>query len=132
MAMGVLVGVIMLMLVVFLLYLKLTKITHHQHSPSDLPSVTEQQSSGERGVEEEVIHSYPIIVFTAKHEALSQKEDKSCSICLEDYKFNEQLRMVMDCRHVYHVHCIDEWLTRHSSCPICRKCPQKELAIRTT
>ncbi|GLJ48716.1 hypothetical protein SUGI_1027380 [Cryptomeria japonica] len=122
---GVLVGGIMLMMAILLLYLRFMKPATDQHSPEHPPRVdiaSDPASSGERGVEEAVIHTYPIFVFAEKHEVLSQ-QDRSCSICLEDYKFNEQLRMIMDCRHVYHVHCIDEWLTRHPSCPLCRNSP---------
>ena len=42
-----------------------------------------------------------------------------CSICLEEYKKNDKL-VQLKCKHVYHPGCINDWLDRQSSCPICR------------
>ncbi|GLJ48717.1 hypothetical protein SUGI_1027390 [Cryptomeria japonica] len=112
----------MLILTVLLLYFRFWRSDPDQQDPAETPRV--ELSPRERGVEESVILSYPTIMFSEKHEAFAQLQDRSCSICLEGYKHNEQLRMVMDCRHVYHVRCIDEWLTRHPSCPICRNPPR--------
>jgi len=43
--------------------------------------------------------------------------DQTCSICLEYFNVGERARR-LPCSHVFHAHCIDEWLTRSSSiCP---------------
>ena len=43
-----------------------------------------------------------------------------CSVCMEDYKVDEQVRC-LPCQHVYHHDCIVPWLQRHGNCPVCRK-----------
>lgn len=42
-----------------------------------------------------------------------------CQICFSDYSEGEQLRM-LPCFHDYHVQCIDRWLKKNVTCPICR------------
>ena len=42
-----------------------------------------------------------------------------CSICLEEYKQNDKL-LQLQCNHIYHPPCINDWLERQYSCPICR------------
>lgn len=42
-----------------------------------------------------------------------------CPICYENYNEEEKLR-VLNCKHYFHINCIDEWLERNSTCPICR------------
>ncbi|XP_010462032.1 PREDICTED: RING-H2 finger protein ATL33-like [Camelina sativa] len=43
-----------------------------------------------------------------------------CPICLEEYEDDHQMRRLQKCGHVFHLLCIDSWLTRDPSCPCCR------------
>ncbi|KAH6835612.1 hypothetical protein C2S53_007646 [Perilla frutescens var. hirtella] len=45
----------------------------------------------------------------------------SCVICLQKLKNGEAARSLPSCKHMFHLHCIDQWLMRQGSCPICRK-----------
>ncbi|OMP05937.1 Zinc finger, RING-type [Corchorus olitorius] len=44
---------------------------------------------------------------------------KDCSICLEEFKINEEARQ-MPCKHFFHSNCVEKWLRIHGSCPVCR------------
>lgn len=44
-----------------------------------------------------------------------------CPICLEEYEDDHQIRRLKKCGHVFHLLCIDSWLTRERSCPSCRR-----------
>jgi Ring finger domain len=46
--------------------------------------------------------------------------DTSCSICAEKVE-PRQLHRRLPCEHIFHAHCIDEWLLLHRSCPNCRR-----------
>nr|XP_009782995.1 PREDICTED: RING-H2 finger protein ATL56-like [Nicotiana sylvestris]XP_009782996.1 PREDICTED: RING-H2 finger protein ATL56-like [Nicotiana sylvestris] len=50
----------------------------------------------------------------------SQQTVKDCAICLEGFKEGELCRNLPGCGHLFHVKCVDSWLTRVLNCPICR------------
>lgn len=41
-----------------------------------------------------------------------------CSICLGDFTSNESIR-ILSCNHVFNTECIDEWLSKKRTCPLC-------------
>jgi len=43
-----------------------------------------------------------------------------CVICLAEYKEKEVLRIIPKCGHTFHLSCIDMWLRKQSTCPVCR------------
>lgn len=72
------------------------------------------------GLEQSVINSYPKFQFAK--EALGPT-NTICSICLCEYKKAEMLRMMPECRHLFHLLCLDTWLKLSGSCPVCRNSP---------
>ncbi|KAL1356049.1 hypothetical protein HN51_023255 [Arachis hypogaea] len=64
------------------------------------------------------VSAIPTLKFN--QEAFSSVECTQCVICLADYKEQELLRMIPKCGHCFHVSCIDMWLRKQSTCPVCR------------
>ncbi|KAL5719210.1 hypothetical protein ACHQM5_012020 [Ranunculus cassubicifolius] len=97
----------------------------HQHHVRHVESpsfVLPQRNVFVVGLEESVIESYPKTVL-GESLRLAKSEDNICSICLSEYKPRETLRTIPDCKHCFHASCIDEWLHRNSTCPLCRNSP---------
>lgn len=76
------------------------------------------------GVDEATIVSYPRLQYSQAAEEDIIHSDKgsnsSCSICLLDYQGTDTVRVLPECKHFFHVRCVDPWLKLHSTCPICR------------
>ena len=53
------------------------------------------------------------------HEQTSDEPD-ICSICRTQIEPGSVVRELR-CSHFYHPHCIDQWISSHDSCPICRE-----------
>jgi hypothetical protein len=51
-----------------------------------------------------------------KAEVLSE-----CAICLAEFGEWEEVRVMPQCGHGFHVACVDTWLRSNSSCPSCRR-----------
>ncbi|KAL5727719.1 RING-type E3 ubiquitin transferase [Ranunculus cassubicifolius] len=86
----------------------------------ELDSTTdlEQQEHRTSGLEPIMVATLPTMKFN--HEAFESKEDAQCSICLGEYQEKEILRIIPACGHIFHVACIDVWLHKQSTCPVCR------------
>nr|CAB3500282.1 unnamed protein product [Digitaria exilis] len=44
-----------------------------------------------------------------------------CAICLAEFGEREEVRVMPQCGHGFHVACVDTWLRSNSSCPSCRR-----------
>ncbi|XAR62123.1 hypothetical protein NMG60_11016752 [Bertholletia excelsa] len=47
-------------------------------------------------------------------------EARECSVCLNEFRDDETLRLLPKCNHAFHIPCIDTWLRSHTNCPLCR------------
>lgn len=56
-----------------------------------------------------------------KYVKIANEETAACNICLQDLIGDENVRR-LPCLHIFHVDCVDNWLTKISTnCPICRR-----------
>lgn len=83
--------------------------------------VAHVQSGGEppkTGLEPTVISSLPFFIFkrSDRHDDASVE----CTVCLSMLEDGETARELPNCKHIFHVECIDKWLSSQSTCPVCR------------
>lgn len=69
------------------------------------------------GIDEATMASCPKVVYK-----LGDK-GTCCAICLAEYAGGDLLRQLLACGHRFHVDCVDAWLRRRASCPVCRSAP---------
>lgn len=54
------------------------------------------------------------------HPPGNEPENIYCVVCMSDLESDELVR-VLPCNHLFHASCIDEWLRRNRTCPMCRR-----------
>ena len=59
-----------------------------------------------------------VLVKTQPYNTTDKKYEE-CSICTDKYDKNEEVS-VLDCGHIYHPKCINEWGKYKPSCPVCK------------
>ncbi|KAG7619858.1 Zinc finger RING-type [Arabidopsis suecica] len=77
-------------------------------------------SRSRRGLEKEVIESFPTFLYSEIKELKIGKGGVECAICLSEFDNQETLRWMPPCSHTFHANCIDVWLSSRSTCPVCR------------
>ncbi|XP_055946355.1 E3 ubiquitin-protein ligase Arkadia-like isoform X2 [Argiope bruennichi] len=60
-------------------------------------------------------HKYKKIMKCNENEDNLEK----CTICLCEFEDDEDVRR-LPCMHLFHIECVDQWLTTNKRCPICR------------
>lgn len=76
------------------------------------------QPSANRGLKKKVVQSLPKFTYNS---AANGKLTADCAICLAEYAEGDEIRVLPQCGHGFHVGCVDMWLGSHSSCPSCRQ-----------
>ena len=85
----------------------------------------EQLANGLRGqstigVDQKILDTIPILSYTTKKCELFRVDQTECAVCLGDLEDEDKVRLLPNCRHAFHVPCIDKWFLGHPSCPVCR------------
>ncbi len=91
-----------------------------------------------KGLQKVQIESFPVFTYGAATASTSKLQNDiecrgggggglvigtsrdDCAVCLSEYQNGEQVRLLPLCRHSFHLHCIDTWLSTHETCPVCR------------
>ncbi|GFY80400.1 RING/U-box superfamily protein [Actinidia rufa] len=78
-------------------------------------------TGGAKGLPGDSVKRLPKIKVTNNNNVDASGEKASCSVCLQDFQVGETVRSLPHCHHMFHLPCIDKWLVRHGSCPLCRR-----------
>merc|ERR1719401_2468529 len=81
-----------------------------------------QQEAGTRNsapppASQNAIRLLPIVAITA--EDLVDENNRECRICFDENLIGSKVAR-LPCGHLFHKACIEGWLTKHCTCPVCR------------
>ncbi|XP_054812909.1 RING-H2 finger protein ATL57 [Prosopis cineraria] len=111
--------VIIVLLLIAFIVLFMRRFADHSPAPARyLPSASSNYyspSSSCGGLDQTTVQSLPGFRYNAE-----AKNQEDCAICLSEFEIGETVKMVPNCKHVFHQQCIDRWLSSHVTCPICR------------
>jgi len=77
------------------------------------------------GLDSAILETLPMFVYTSQNFT----DGLECAVCLCELEENEKGRLLPNCRHRFHVDCIDMWFLSHSTCPLCRTGAQPEQEV---
>ncbi|ONK55889.1 uncharacterized protein A4U43_C10F2000 [Asparagus officinalis] len=80
-----------------------------------------ETGGGTDGMSNDSVNKLGNIRISKENNVDASGEKICCSVCLQDFQVGETARCLPHCRHMFHLSCIDGWLIRHGSCPLCRR-----------
>ncbi|ONK54743.1 uncharacterized protein A4U43_UnF12040 [Asparagus officinalis] len=89
-------------------------MSHHDAPPLDAAAITTSYVVVDTEERLRIIQGVGLVL------AVEGEPEDCCSICLQEYEAKEEIRVLPNCTHGFHVNCVDRWLLLHSSCPLCR------------
>ncbi|CAA0813822.1 RING-H2 finger protein ATL56 [Striga hermonthica] len=54
------------------------------------------------------------------YSAASFPATSDCSICLDSFRDGDLCRNIPICKHLFHAKCVDRWIGKNPTCPVCR------------
>ncbi|KAL6524412.1 hypothetical protein OROHE_016083 [Orobanche hederae] len=82
--------------------------------PRQLHHLFNQHDSG---LDRALIDALPNFYYK---DVVGSKELFDCSVCLSEFSGADKLKLLPNCGHAFHIHCIETWLLSNSTCPLCR------------
>ncbi|XP_042497607.1 RING-H2 finger protein ATL40-like [Macadamia integrifolia] len=75
------------------------------------------------GLDSSIIAALPTFSYRSSDDRVDDDDEtdaKECTVCLGTLENEEIVKVLPNCKHIYHVQCIDMWLNSNSTCPVCR------------
>jgi hypothetical protein len=116
-------------------YLQLLDLQHREIQPEDYEVLTRlQESAPKPHIAKDELDRFAIAYVGSRGQLIGKANASpgqlptgssadgftsglQCSVCLEEFRLGEQLR-VLPCKHLFHQKCIDDWLTNANTCPV--------------
>ena len=73
----------------------------------------------QQGATDDIIATLPLVIISRDHLRQNLGEENACAICLNEMVLGEEAR-ILQCKHLFHKQCVDEWLRVNATCPTCR------------
>ncbi|KAK9109332.1 hypothetical protein Sjap_017392 [Stephania japonica] len=77
-------------------------------------AVAEDNKKADKGLTAKELEKLPVAT------ADDVESGAECAVCLDEIEAGQTVRSLPACHHKFHLACADQWLKKHSACPLCR------------
>ena len=80
---------------------------------------TVNEKYSEKEENNDIINNIPSFLFNINNNEVNNETPCNCIVCICDIEDNDECKK-LNCGHMFHIDCIDNWLRRSLECPMCR------------
>ncbi|XP_043714830.1 E3 ubiquitin-protein ligase ATL6-like [Telopea speciosissima] len=73
-----------------------------------------------RGLNPALMENLPTFAYSHVKDHKLGNGALECVVCLTEFEDEDKIRLLPTCDHVFHAECIDAWLSKRTTCPVCR------------
>ncbi|KAG6428656.1 hypothetical protein SASPL_112909 [Salvia splendens] len=117
-SLAVVISMLAVMFSLTLFILLYAKLCHHPSTTTTTTAAAAALPLSAPGLEKSLIESLPFFRFSS---LLGSRAGLECAVCLAKFDDADVLRLLPKCNHAFHIACIDQWLEKNSTCPLCRR-----------
>ncbi|KAG0541690.1 hypothetical protein BDA96_02G038800 [Sorghum bicolor] len=127
---GVSIGILLVVTTIALAIYFCTRTSMPVVSAAGAPALPRDVEQG--GIDEATLEAFPAVSYAearmrrkGKAPAAAAQEEAfcCCPVCLDGYGDGDVVRVLPDCGHLFHRDCVDPWLRKRPTCPVCRTSP---------
>ncbi|KAL0316584.1 UNVERIFIED_CONTAM: RING-H2 finger protein ATL56 [Sesamum radiatum] len=89
-----------------------TRLFHPTTAADDDATVSTRGAEGS-------LHSQALLP-DVKYSAAAFPGKSDCAICLDSFQEGDGCRNIPVCNHLFHAKCVDRWIRKKPTCPVCR------------
>ncbi|XP_043700311.1 RING-H2 finger protein ATL39-like [Telopea speciosissima] len=125
---GKFIALVLMVVVVMLIYFYAWRTCRRHRREASQPSINVVSTASQvvqHSLHLSVIASLPTFVYNPPHQLQNSTDTVvECAVCLSKLEEGDMARLIPTCKHIFHLQCINMWLSSHSTCPLCRSAAQ--------
>lgn len=103
---------------------------HHQINTQIAPIDVSLVETPNSGLDPLIIASLPKLLYKQTDQFIKGEEAVECSVCLCNILEDASTRVLPNCKHIFHVDCVDKWFGSNTTCPICRTFAEPKVSAK--
>ncbi|KAL0907178.1 hypothetical protein M5K25_025726 [Dendrobium thyrsiflorum] len=119
-------AIVIFIIILLLMITTITYIVYLLWNYSIVAPLLQPEHNAETGIGNATLRTWPKLTYVEAKSLDRRTVDATCcSVCLVDYEEegeeeDKALRLLQECGHLFHAACVDPWLRRRRTCPVCR------------
>lgn len=85
---------------------------HEHENSAEIEEEKENEPANENVIQQINLQTIPAVLYK------ETEKSQACELCLDIFNEGDSVK-TLECMHVFHARCIDNWMRSEAKCPVC-------------